>query len=61
MPRSCPDCQKNLDRIRRKSWMRYIPGSEHYLCKSCGYSFLLIFNRWLFRRRRHNPNSTRFH
>jgi hypothetical protein len=59
MPSICPDCQKNLERIQRKSWMRYIPGTKHYLCKSCGYSFMLIFNRWLLRRRWHHHSSIR--
>ena len=50
MLRTCPGCQKTMERIRRKPWMRTIPRSKHYLCPKCGYAFLLIFNRWLLRR-----------
>ncbi|MCK9376671.1 MAG: hypothetical protein M0P73_11025 [Syntrophobacterales bacterium] len=49
MPRTCPDCHKTFERIQRKAWMRCIPSSKLYLCWQCGYSFLLIFNRWLFK------------
>jgi predicted amidophosphoribosyltransferase len=52
MPRLCRDCQQKLTRIRRPLWMRCIPGSQHYLCRKCGYSYLLIFNRRLLKRRR---------
>jgi hypothetical protein len=50
MPRNCPTCRKSLNRIRRKPWMHYIPGSKHYECRKCGYAYLLIFNRWLLKR-----------
>ena len=30
--------------------MRFLPCSKHYLCRKCGFSFLMIFNRWLFKR-----------
>ena len=30
--------------------MHRIPGSKHYECQECGYAYLLIFNRWLFKR-----------
>jgi len=43
-----------MERIRRKAWMRCIPRSKHYMCRKCGYSFLLTFNRWLLRRHRHD-------
>jgi len=29
--------------------MRLIPGSKHYLCRECGFVYLLIFNRWLLK------------
>jgi len=51
MPRNCPKCEKSLTRIRRKPWMQYLPGSKYYKCRECGYAYLLIFNRWLFKRR----------
>jgi transposase-like protein len=51
MPRVCPECKKTLTRIQRKFWMRRIPGSKHYLCRECGYAYLLIFNRWLLKRK----------
>jgi len=51
MPRNCPKCDKTLTRIRRKPWMRPIPGSKHYECRKCGFAYLLIFNRWLLRRK----------
>ena len=50
MPRDCPKCVKALTRIRRKPWMRRIPGSKRYECRRCGYAYLLIFNRWLLKR-----------
>ena len=50
MPRDCPKCVKTLTRIRRKPWMRRIPGSKRYECRRCGYDYLLIFNRWLLKR-----------
>jgi transposase-like protein len=51
MSRDCPNCKKTLTRIRRKPWMRRLPGSKHYKCRECGYAYLLIFNRWLLRRK----------
>jgi hypothetical protein len=50
MPRNCPKCVGALTRIRRKPWMRHIPGSKYYECRRCGYVFLLVFDRWLLRR-----------
>jgi len=32
--------------------MRLIPGLKHYLCRKCGNAYLLIFNLWLFKRKR---------
>ncbi len=49
MPRDCPTCDKTLTRIRRKPWMRRLPGSKRYQCKRCGSVYLLIFNRWLLK------------
>ena len=51
MPRDCPRCDQTLTRIRREPWMRRIPGSKHYECRQCGLAYLLIFNRWLLRRK----------
>jgi transposase-like protein len=51
MPLDCPKCVKTLTRLRRKPWMRRIPGSKRYECRRCGYDYLLIFNRWLLKRR----------
>ena len=51
MPRDCPECEKTLKRTRRKPWMRRIPGSKHYLCRECGWAYLLVFNRWLLKRK----------
>ena len=31
--------------------MRRIPGSKYYKCRRCGYVYLLIFNRWLLKRK----------
>jgi hypothetical protein len=31
--------------------MHRIPGSKHYLCQECGCAYLLIFNRWLLKRK----------
>ena len=49
MPRGCPKCDKTLTRSRRKPWMHYISGSKHYVCRGCGYAYLLVFNRWLLK------------
>ena len=51
MPRNCPTCKKPLTRIRRKLWMRCIPGSKQYVCRKCGSAYLLIFKCWLLKRR----------
>jgi hypothetical protein len=37
--------------------MRRIPGSKHYVCRQCGYAYLLVFNRWLLKRGRHSHKS----
>jgi len=29
--------------------MHYISGSKHYVCRGCGYAYLLVFNRWLLK------------
>jgi hypothetical protein len=52
MARVCPDCQKTLTRIKRKPWMRRIPGSKRYVCQPCNYTYLLVLNRWLLKFRR---------
>jgi hypothetical protein len=31
--------------------MHRIPGSKHYSCRECGCAYLLIFNRWLLKRK----------
>lgn len=31
--------------------MHRLPGSKHYECRECGDAYLLIFNRWLLRRK----------
>jgi hypothetical protein len=51
MPRDCPKCTMALARIHRKPWMHRIPGSKHYRCRKCGSVYLLIFNRWLLKRK----------
>jgi hypothetical protein len=51
MPRDCPRCDQTLTRIRRKPWMRRIPGSKPYECRQYGLAYLLIFNRGLLRRK----------
>ncbi|MCK9378498.1 MAG: hypothetical protein M0P73_20455 [Syntrophobacterales bacterium] len=56
MPRDCPKCDKALTRTRRKSWMYNIPGSKYYVCRECGYAYLLIFNRWLLKHKQHPQN-----
>jgi hypothetical protein len=49
MPHDCPKCDKTLTRNRRQSWMRHIPGSKYYICRSCSKAYLLIFDRWLLK------------
>lgn len=51
MPRNCPACNQTLTRIRRKPWMHRIPGSKNYVCRRCDYAYLLIFSRWLLKRK----------
>ncbi len=47
---ACSHCGADCDfRIRRKAWMRLIPGSARYLCTACGHKTLLLFNRWRVR------------
>ena len=53
MPRECPNCDKALTRTRRQSWMRRLPGSKYYVCRSCSKAYLLIFARWLLRWKRY--------
>jgi adenine-specific DNA methylase len=31
--------------------MHRLPGSKYYECRQCGYAYLLIFNRWLLKRK----------
>lgn len=39
----CPGCKLNdLWRIKRRWWMRLIPGSRHLNCGSCGETFVYI-------------------
>ena len=39
----CSACKStNIQRIRRKTWMRLIPTSRHYECKYCHCKFLRI-------------------
>jgi hypothetical protein len=37
--------------------MRRLPGSKHYVCRQCGYAYLLVFNRWLLKRGPHSHQS----
>ena len=42
----CPVCfQLFRYRIPRKFFMRFIPGSRHYLCDYCGCTSLCLFKR----------------
>ena len=39
----CPLCKlTDLWRIKRRWWIRMIPGSRHLECKSCGIKFVYI-------------------
>jgi len=39
----CPKCGgQNIHRIKRKLWMRFIPGSARYYCSDCEHKFLLL-------------------
>jgi hypothetical protein len=45
----CPACKiTNLQRIRRKTWMRLIHTSRYYECKYCYCKFLRIFGLFSF-------------
>jgi uncharacterized protein with PIN domain len=59
MPRDCPKCDQDLTRTRRKSWMHKIPGSKYYVCKGCDAAYLLVFNRWLCKWKRHPQKKSR--
>jgi hypothetical protein len=37
-------------RIPRKPWMRKVPKSKFYECRICGYSYLLVFGKFIIRR-----------
>jgi hypothetical protein len=37
--------------------MRRLPGSKHYVCRQCGYAYLLIFNRGLLQRGQHSQKT----
>jgi len=42
----CPLCLNTFRyRIRRRLFMRFIPGSRHYLCDYCGYASLSFFRK----------------
>jgi hypothetical protein len=42
----CPLCSLRFRfRIRRKFYMRLIPGSRHYLCDHCGYTAISFFKK----------------
>jgi hypothetical protein len=48
MPRTrhkyfCPSCRNEyVIRLRRRLWMRLIPGTRHYLCRKCASHFLTV-------------------
>jgi hypothetical protein len=35
----------DIERRRRKFWMRLIPGSKYYLCNWCPARYLTVYNR----------------
>lgn len=47
----CPLCGRceELQRLRRKPWMRPVPFSRHLLCDYCSSRFLFIMNWCIFR------------
>ncbi len=48
--RPCPACKAgNLERIKRKGLLAWIPKSRHYQCTGCRSKFLLLLNRFIFR------------
>jgi DNA-directed RNA polymerase subunit RPC12/RpoP len=45
MSRACPLCAHGrLTRVRRRVWMRRVPGSRLYLCLGCGQLFLFTYD-----------------
>ncbi|MDH5633365.1 MAG: hypothetical protein OEZ10_10290 [Gammaproteobacteria bacterium] len=41
----CPACEGGVTaRKRREDWMRWIPASRVFECKSCGARYLIILN-----------------
>ncbi len=46
----CPACLQSFRyRIRRKFWMRIIPGSRRYFCDLCCYTSVSLFRKTSFR------------
>ncbi|RMH69663.1 MAG: hypothetical protein D6675_11975 [Gemmatimonadetes bacterium] len=46
--RRCPECNRPLERIHRKWWMRLVPCSRLYSCGVCSKKYLFIGKkRWL--------------
>ena len=43
---TCPLCNQAFRfRIRRKWYMRLVPGSRHYVCDYCGYRSVSLFKK----------------
>jgi len=46
----CPVCHDGyLRRIKRESWMTWIPSSKYYSCSKCKARFLRVFDSFGFR------------
>lgn len=43
----CPHCQHPVERIRRRSWMRWLPLSRHLDCPHCETRYLRYLGCWL--------------
>ncbi len=42
----CPRCENvRHERIYRKWWMRFIPGTKYYRCNRCGSKYIIAFWR----------------
>jgi hypothetical protein len=41
---TCPECREGkVQRRRRRKWLKLVPGSKYYKCRSCRARFLTVF------------------
>ena len=56
----CPECKsRNYKRVRRKRWMRSLPGTKYYCCRKCDYYFLVFYDFFALRMSKSRVKSKR--